>query len=87
MLSPDPSQQTHSIGTIIPILLMVKPRPGGARFSKVTQLITGKAKPPNLALSEAKVHASNHKAPHCLSTRHLAQRAFFGNCEMLLKNT
>lgn len=46
MLSPDTSRRTHSVGTVIPILLMEKLRPQGAHFSKVTQLMTGKAKPP-----------------------------------------
>lgn len=79
--NPEPSQQAHSIGAIIPILQMEKLRPGGDHFLKVTQSQTS-----NLVLTEAGVHASNCQAPCLFSIRDLAQAAF-GNCKMLLKNT
>lgn len=45
-LSPESSQQTHSVGALIPISHTKKLRPGGDHFPKVTQLTPGRTKAP-----------------------------------------
>lgn len=45
-LSSEASQLTPGVGPLMPILQMKRLRPGGENFPSVTQLTTGRAKPP-----------------------------------------